>query len=231
MINWLIENLKHILINLVLNIGSDNWSVGWLVELIQPTDRMSSAHVWLYCIYSYFWLVLLMLLHVSRNKTCNFTGTFSVRWFRIFTQALLFGWLALINDPSLNIHSAASVQHNYARTHPSPWYTYIYIYLMFASYLCHTHIVAVQIQNRDAGESINEAGNVFDQVPAQVQFVHVAQFQDALWHRWDVLQAEVQRTFIVQSHPNTVLNHFQGHGLLSICFGHPAAERCAGPIG
>lgn len=101
---------------------------------------------------------------------------------------------------------------------------------MFTSCLCHTHIVAVQIQNRDAGEFINEAGQLFDQVPAQVQFVHVAQLQDALWHHRDLLQAEVQRTFIVQSHLNTVLNHFQGHGLSSICFGHPASERCAGQL-
>lgn len=94
----------------------------------------------------------------------------------------------------------------------------------------HTHIVAVQIQNTDADESINKVRDLAYQVPAQVQFIHLTQLLDALWHCGDLLEAEVQTTFTIQSQLHVVLGHFQGDCLTFslpgfLPFGHSAAGR------
>lgn len=100
----------------------------------------------------------------------------------------------------------------------------------FPSVFSHTHIVAVQIQNTDAGELINKVWDLADQVPAQVQFIHLTQLLDALWHHGDLLEAEVQTTFTIQSQLHTVLGHFQGDCLTFslpgfLPLGHSAAGR------
>lgn len=88
----------------------------------------------------------------------------------------------------------------------------------------------MQIQNTDADEAVDKIWNLLDQVPAQVQFVHFTQLLDALWHRGDLLETEVQAPFAVQRQLHAVLSHFQGDRLpfrLSafLSFGHAAAER------
>lgn len=75
---------------------------------------------------------------------------------------------------------------------------------------------------------INELWDLSDQVPAQIQLIHVAQLLDALWHRRDPLETEVQPAFAVQRQLHAVLGHFQGDrlpfGLFGfLSFGHDAA--------
>lgn len=98
---------------------------------------------------------------------------------------------------------------------------------------CHTHIVAVQIQKSYFGEAINKLRDLSDQVPAQIQLIHVMQFLDALWHCADPLEAQIQPAFTIQDEFHAVLSHFQGHSFAFGVFafpslGHAAAGRRGG---
>lgn len=100
-----------------------------------------------------------------------------------------------------------------------------------SSLFCHTHIVAVQIQDSDGDEMVDKVRDLSDQVPAQVQFVDFAQLLDALWHRGDLLEAEVQAAFAVKGQLHAALSHFQGDCLTFGCLfvflslGHPGCCR------
>lgn len=88
----------------------------------------------------------------------------------------------------------------------------------------------MQIQNTDADEMLNKVWDIPDQVPAQVQFIHVTQLLDALWHQRDLLETEIQSSFTIQRQLHAVLSHFQGDCLTFSLFsflslGHAAAGR------
>lgn len=76
-----------------------------------------------------------------------------------------------------------------------------------------THIVAVQVQDCDGDEAVDEVGHLADEVPAQVQLVHLIQLLDALWNCGDLFEAEVEPALPVQRQLHTILGHLQSQGL------------------
>lgn len=85
----------------------------------------------------------------------------------------------------------------------------------------------MQIQDSDGDEMVDKVRDLSDQVPAQVQFVDFAQLLDALRHRRDLLEAEVQAALAIKGQLHTALSHFQGNCLTFGCLfvflslGHP----------
>lgn len=121
-------------------------------------------------------------------------------------------------------------------------YTHIYVCMYvykrknflkcnFFSILRHTHIIAVQIQDTDGVETFNKIWDLCDPVPAQVQFIQIRQLLNALRHRRDVFETEVQAPFPVQGTLHVALGPFQGDGLTfwlragSLSLGHVAAGQ------
>lgn len=90
-----------------------------------------------------------------------------------------------------------------------------------------THIVAVQIQNSDAGKAIIKFWHLSDQVPAQVHLAYVGKVLDALWHRGDPLEAEIQQPFTVLGQLHALLSRFQGDHFSFRCFGFLSRDHAA----
>lgn len=90
----------------------------------------------------------------------------------------------------------------------------------------------MQIQNCDLDEVINKIWDLFDQVPAQVKLLNVTQLLDALWHRDNLFEIEVQTPFTILRQHYVVLSRFQGDCLpfrlfAFLSFGHVAATAAA----
>lgn len=98
-----------------------------------------------------------------------------------------------------------------------------------------THVVAVQVQQADPDEAADEVGQRPDEVPAQVQLVHVAQRPDDLGHHGDGLEAQVQTAFAVLRQLHAALDLLQGHRLLPpgpfgfLPLGHSGETQDGGP--